>query len=178
MEQLILILVYGAKMIKIFSETYQRIFCYICRNIIVMIRKRTAIFFILLANIVLLVHAVVPHHHHHNSDVCTESSTCQTDGKSYEHSDCKHNESSKEHYDCCVLKQVVTVPVNQIKPEFKCLVCDDDHHNLDTFHSLLFTSCYSNLPIEYFAVKWQNYKPSFKLQFVSTGFGLRAPPIV
>jgi len=143
-----------------------------------MIRKRTPIIFILLANIVLLVHAVVPHHHHHNSNVCTESSTCQTDGKSHEHSNCKHNDSSKGHYDCCVLKQVVTIPANQIKPEFKCLVCNDDHNNIDTFHSVLFASAYSNSPIAFFVVKWQNYKPSFKPQFVSTGFGLRAPPIV
>lgn len=138
-----------------------------------MIKRTTAIFFILLANIVLLVHAVVPHHHHHNSDVCTESSTCQTDGKSHE-----HNDSGKAHYDCCVLKQVVTIPANQIKPEFKCLVCGDDHTNLDPFHSVLLTSGYSNLPIECFVVKWQNYKPSFKPQFVSFGFGLRAPPVV
>jgi len=142
-----------------------------------MIKRTTAIFFILLANIILLAHAVIPHHHHHN-DVFTESSTCQTDSKSHEHSNCEHNDSRKEHYDCCVLKQVVTIPANQIKPEFKCLVCGDDHNNLDTFHSVLFTSGYSNLPIDRFAVEWQNYKPSFKPQFVSTGFGLRAPPVV
>lgn len=143
-----------------------------------MIKRTTAIFLILLANIVLLAHAVIPHHHHHNNNVCTESSTCQTDGKSHEHSNCKHNDSSKEQYDCCVLKQVVTIPVNQIKPEFKCLICNDDHNDLDTFHFVLFTSWYSNSPIECFAVKWKNYKPSFKPQFVSIGFGLRAPPVV
>jgi len=143
-----------------------------------MIRKKTAIFFILLANIVLLAHAVIPHPHHHNSDVCTESSICQTDEKFHERSDCTHDDCSKGHYDCCVLKQVVTIPANQIKPEFKFLVCNDDHNNLDTFQSVLFTSGYSKLPIECFAVEWQNYKSSFNPQFVSTGFGLRAPPVV
>jgi hypothetical protein len=143
-----------------------------------MIKRTTAIFLILLANIVLLAHAVIPHHHHHNSNVCAESSTCQTDGKSYEHSDCKHNHSSREHYDCCVLKQVVTIPANQIKPELKCLVCNDDHTNFDTFHPVLSTSGYSKLPIECFAVEWQNYRPSLKSRFVVTCQGLRAPPVV
>lgn len=143
-----------------------------------MIKRTTAIFLILLANVILLAHAVIPHHHHHNSNVCTESSTCKTDGKSHEHSDCKHNDNSKEHYDCCVLKQVVTIPANQIKPEFKCLICGDDHQDFDTFHSVLFTSAYNNSPIESFAVEWENYKPSFNPQYVNTGFGLRAPPVV
>jgi hypothetical protein len=143
-----------------------------------MIRKKTALLFMLIANIILLAHAVIPHHHHHNNNVCTESSTCQTDCKSHDHSDCKHNHSNKAHYDCCVLKQVVTVPANQIRPEFKCLVCSDDHINLDTFHSVLFNSGYNDLPIECRDVKWQNYKSSFKPQFTSSGFGLRAPPVV
>ena len=143
-----------------------------------MIKRKTAVAFILIANIILLAHAVIPHHHHHNNEVCTESSACQTDEKSLGHSDCEHNGSSKEHYDCCVLKQVVTIPVNQIKPEFKCLVCNDDNANFNAFHSVLFTSGYSNLPIDYLTVEWQDYKPSFKAQFVSIGIGLRAPPIV
>ena len=143
-----------------------------------MIKRGTALAFILVANIILLAHAVIPHHHHHSSDFFTESSACQTVCKSHEHSDCEHNSSSKEHYDCCVLKQVVTIPSNQIKPEFKFLICNNDHNTLDTFQSVLFTSEYSNSPIACFAVKRHNYRTSSTSRYVGSCQGLRAPPVV
>ena len=103
-----------------------------------MIKKRTAIFFLLLANIIILVHAIVPHHHH-ESQICVEINQCQSNCDAHQHSisqkDCHHpGQSSSE---CCLLKQVVYLPSNHEKQDFKCLNSTDKHSLDNNFLTVL-----------------------------------------
>jgi hypothetical protein len=143
-----------------------------------MIKKRTAIFFILLANIVLLAHAVIPHHHH-NEQVCIASSHCSTDSGAHEHNttEHKHEHDGNKNDDCCILKQIVVIPVNSLRPDFKYLGCSDNHLDFTDYQIVAY-----NNGIEIFIpVNIINAHipliPSSYTHLVNTSLGLRAPPI-
>jgi len=144
-----------------------------------MIRKKTALLFILLANIVLLAHAVVPHHHHKGL-FCTEVTNCQIVSEDHRHhlSEPTHEHNGDKSAENCVLKQIVVVPVNSLRHEFKCVVCDDNHALVDDFQAVLskseplffVPSLVSNAQIV------SNFSP--QSIFALSSIGLRAPPSV
>jgi hypothetical protein len=144
-----------------------------------MIRKRTAILFILLANIVLLVHAVVPHHHH-KSLVCVESNHCQSDNSAHNHSTAAHDHEhdGSAGTENCVLKQAVVIPVNSVKPEFRCLGCDDNHSPFVHLQAILFGNEFNSFVPKIISIAQIPLKTSSHSNFVSSSLGLRAPPIV
>ena len=144
-----------------------------------MIRKKTAIFFILLANIILLAHAVVPHHHH-KSQVCIVSSHCQTDCQDHHHDapGHDHQDDGKSDSDCCVLKQVVAIPSNLVKQEFRSFDSDNDLPDFDGFQCVLFDNGLGIfVPIGSSVAKLQFLSSNY-FHFVNTSIGLRAPPMV
>ncbi len=144
-----------------------------------MVKRTTAIFFILLANIILLAHAVIPHHHH-ETQVCIVNSQCQTDRQDHHHDlpGHDHQNDGNNESDCCVLKQVVAIPSNLVKQDFRSVGSDNDLRDFDGFTCVLFDNLSGiYFPIDSSVAKLHflssNYSP-----FVNASIGLRAPPIV
>ncbi len=144
-----------------------------------MFKKQVAIFFILLANIILLAHAAVPHHHH-KTQVCIESTHCQTDSKPHNHNATEHNHKhdGENGSNYCILKQLVVLPSNQDKQECKCSFLTDGHSPDDGFQAVLFNREYQY----YISTVVLNTTVSLStppyIVFVKSSIGLRAPPTV
>ena len=144
-----------------------------------MIKKSTAIFFLLLANLVLLAHAVIPHHHH-NSQVCITNSYSNSKSEAENNcsSDHKHKHEGNKNTESCILKQIVVVPSNNIKQEFKYFEYKDIHFQFNDFQSIIY---YSELETFVKILRTNTEAPlipSFYTQYLNSGLGLRAPPIV
>jgi len=144
-----------------------------------MIRKKTAIFFILLASIVILAHAIVPHHHH-KSQVCVENKHCQNDSLAHNHSTSEHNHEhdGSNETENCILKQIVVIPSNSNRQDFKCLGCDTNHSPFADFHAVLFENEFISFAPKTISIAQIPLISSSHSNFVSNSLGLRAPPVV
>lgn len=144
-----------------------------------MIKRVAALFFILIANIILLAHVAVSHHHH-KSKVCIVSSHCQTDSEAHKHNTTEHNHEhdGDNNSEYCALNQVVVIRSNQVKHEFKYFNCADNNTQIDDFQAVLFDKgLYDLFPTVFSNVQLLLLSSAYSC-FVSTGLGLRAPPIV
>lgn len=144
-----------------------------------MFKRVTPIVFIMLANILLLAHAVLPHHHHHKQ-VCLVQSHCINDNISTGHSTGKesHNHDGENNQDDCVLKELIAIPSNDWKQEFKFTASDYHQQDNDAFHyNLLNIGEEAITAIFLQSVSVHEIKYSYSY-YVSTSLGLRAPPIV
>ena len=142
-------------------------------------KRLPALFFILLANIVFLAHAVIPHHHH-DSEVCFESSHCQTHSESHEHSATEHNHNHDGENNAvyCILNQVFVVPSNHVKQESKCLDCFHNHPQFDKSQAILTDNRLCCLLPKILKKDQLLFFSSTYFHFASTSIGPRAPPIV
>lgn len=144
-----------------------------------MIKKYTAILFILLANIILLAHAVTPHHYHQGK-VCIESSHCHAsdDTHSHDKTETEHEHDNNSTPEYCALKQVVLVLPNQSKQKHEYPDCTDNHIPQIGYHAVLLNTNLSTFTPS----KLSNLHSCFSLSSykytISSGIGLRAPPIV
>jgi hypothetical protein len=144
-----------------------------------MIKKIPAIFFILIANIVLLAGVAISHHHH-NNQVCIVSAYCQPYSKAHEHGTTKHNHkhNRKNNVDYCILGQVLIIPSNQVKHEYKCLGFPDNRVNYNQFQAILpDLELISFVPIYFYSIQPPLIFLSY-CHYSSIALGLRAPPIV
>lgn len=142
-----------------------------------MVKRIAAISFILLANLVLLAHAVIPHHHH-EAEVCFVNSHCESDHESDKDHDHHHDHEGSNDYDSCLLKEIVTLPTNQQKPECNYFSYIDQH---STFHGL-FAILSEHLLIKDHSADFHldrpPYIPALYSCIVCSHQGLRAPPLV
>ena len=147
-----------------------------------MIKRTAAIFFILLANISLLAHAVIQHHHH-SGIICNTSSHCQTDidvqhPNKPEHNH-KHGGNSGANY--CTLNQEVELPRNVIKAFSSYKDKVRDNNTVDLFGDVRFVFLRNAFlpPVFFKTTVFTRFDSFFSSQvFLSSGLGLRAPPIV
>ena len=144
-----------------------------------MIRRTASYIVTLLATIILLAHAVVPHHHH-SSKVCVISSHCESDGDAHAHEiplD-NHKHDGQREPDNCILKQLIAIPFERVKPYAKFWGADFDNSDLildyavpeDTSSGIL-DSRVNISPVFPFVYSSYPY-------LLSCSLGLRAPPIV
>lgn len=145
-----------------------------------MIKKTLAISLILLANLILLAYAAIPHHHHKN-EVCFEDSHCHHHNDAHDHDaegESHDHDNSEGEHPCCELSQITATPLNQTKPEVKCIDFTDDFkyssHLLFTFENLNLARLLSAAKIKCRI----DYSPTVNSQPLSLHTGLRAPPIV
>src|SRR5690606_32616369 len=95
------------------------------------------------------------------------------DAPGHNHQDGGNNES-----DCCVLKQVVAIPSNLVKQDFRSFDSDNDLPDFDGFQCVLFDNgTRIFVPIDSSVGKLQ-FSSSNYFHFVTASIGLRAPPIV
>ena len=130
-----------------------------------------------------MVHAVIPHHHH-ESDVCFVNSHCDIETKVHDHNTQEHNhEHDHEHHndtksEPCVLNQVVVIPANILRLEFKYIDFQDINCDLDQYQAILYDSkTGSNITSHYTVIKRPILSSAY-FNFLSSGLSLRAPPIV
>ncbi|OQX72504.1 MAG: hypothetical protein B6D64_15035 [Bacteroidetes bacterium 4484_276] len=138
-----------------------------------------ALFFVLLANIVFLAHAVIPHHHH-DSEVCFESSHCQSHNEPHEHGPAEHshNHDGENKATYCILNQVFVVPSNHVKQECKCLDCDYSHPQFDKPQAILTDNRLYGLLPKIFKKDQLLFFTSTYTYFADRCVGPRAPPPV
>ena len=144
-----------------------------------MFKRVTPIVFIVLANILLLAHVVLPHHHHHKQ-VCLVKSHCINDNISSGHSSGKesHSHDGENNTNDCVLKELIAVPSNGWKQEFKFASSTNNQQDHGAFQYNLLNigeEAITAIFLQSFSVHKKKYSYSY---YVSTSLGLRAPPIV
>jgi len=140
-----------------------------------MIKRYTAILIILLANTLILAHAVIPHHHHEDKICFTESHCDHEDhdnNKNHEHD----HDSDNEHV-FCLLKQIVGVPVNHLKQDYKCPGFDLDQLN-NNFHIFLTDVNTNDFVQKVFLVSHHPFISSNYSEHLIKSSGLRGPPVV
>ena len=144
-----------------------------------MVHRVPALFFILIANIGFLINIAIPHHHH-NTEVCFVNTHCQSDGETHKHgtTEHKHEHDGESTTDYCNINQVFVVPSNQVKQESKCLDYADTRINYNQSQAnLADPELISFIPIYLSKAKHPLIVFSYS-NFVNSGHGLRAPPIV
>lgn len=131
-----------------------------------------------MANIILLAHAVIPHHYHESS-VCIEKIICPNcDAHQHEISqkDCNHHDENSSK--SCALKQVVFLPVNQEKQDFKWVTFSNKSYQPNGFHSILFSCEFIQFVPGIISDAQIASKTTSYSNFISASKGLRAPPVV
>ena len=89
-----------------------------------------------------------------------------------------HQDDGKNESDCCVLKQAVAIPSNNVKQDFRIFDSDNDLPDFDGFQCVLLESGLDTfVPIDSSATKL-HFLSSDYFHFVTASIGLRAPPIV
>ena len=139
-----------------------------------MIRKRTAIFFILLASIVILVHAVVPHDHIHGLvSFLDEHSHSNADSHEHNNTSGASNENNENDVDFCLLNQ----PAQVFRFEFAISTQVIGEQIIQNF---ILSSGVEIISPHFFKIPPPFYEipPSNYLEQITSGAGLRAPPVV
>ena len=144
-------------------------------------KKVKALFFaiLVLSNINLLAHTFVPHHYHENK-VCNENVHCQTHSQAHTHGTASHNHEhdEKNDPDYCISDQVFVIRSSQTRLDNLDLDLADYGISFE-----LARQNFSNPELINFLTKYSyNTQPPSVFfthsQFITTGIGMRAPPIV
>ena len=139
-------------------------------------KLKTALVFLIIVNMILLAHALFPHHHH-NYQVCLVNSHCHDDSKAHKHNADEHNHDhdGNNKTQNCLLKQVVIIPSNSFKYQFKCIDYSLFNSNLQFIPFYSETSAFAVSPVS-FSKKKPVYKSEYSF-LINHSLGLRAPPI-
>ncbi len=156
----------GCKLFSIFVIVWQ---CILSEG---MSKKLAAHSFIFIASIILLAHAVVPHHHHQGI-ACVEPVCCH-DNLAHKHDTPadSHQHDSDGSADC-LLRQIIVVS-NHDKNEIDCIFCPHNH-SVDLNFFLPYAGNEAIIPIFKRIASAPDASFSFS-SYISTSFGLRAPP--
>lgn len=140
-------------------------------------KKTTAILVILLTSIILLAHAVVPHMHFNNEVFVVPK--CHIEGENHHHGTTSENHNDSNSTDYCILKQILLVPLNNSRADFKCPVYIDQNNSFDSYHTAVLLDSgfefYAPLPLTILSPPNNSI---FYSQFLPGGIASRAPPVV
>lgn len=149
---------------------------YICRNFLLMYKRRAAFITILIASFFYLAHAVIPHHHH-SEFIClgfSHHNEAEEDHDCHKDQDHKHGESPDK--EACVTRHDVILPTKQLEEKLVFPYVSD---NLPYFFSFADLSddyegqctALSELNSEFSPCRQSSFS-----HFISRLNGFRAPP--